>query len=110
MKIFLVTLIIIATHLAATLPARAQETASPASQPKVDSSKARRFITKGNPLTAQELENLNQRLSMDNKICNDAGGMSKDNEIIAVVAGVLLIGTLIYAMVVGAQDTSKFFN
>jgi hypothetical protein len=99
MKTLLITLVLIATHLAVTCPARAQEPAPV---------KAPQFISKGKPLSTDELTALNQRVSQQSKVSIDSGGSEKSDDAITVALVVIVAIAIIGAVAYGIEETWPF--
>jgi hypothetical protein len=108
MKPFLVTFVIILTHVFTTCPVRAQEIGATGSHP-LDRSNTPQFITKGKSLTATELATV-QQLSIDTKISRDGGGTSKETGVLVGILVVAAVGAFVYVLVLQAEDASKLTN
>jgi|GEM_PF-3306352 len=105
-------ILLVAAFVAATTPCRAESTVSlPVARP---AAVMPHFITRGTPLTAQEVAHLNQRVVVLGHISLDAGGDGDDDipKADAIFMGVViiaLIGGLIYIAVLESQQTAKLF-
>src|SRR5438552_7262811 len=103
MKLFAFTFVIITAHLLATLSARAGDAPLSASPRNIHPCKAPEFITKGKPLTIQELTDLKQHVTVNGNISQEAAGSRSAGEtaFIVVVAAAVAIGAC--ALVVADQ-------
>src|ERR1051326_2869723 len=104
MRIFATTLVLIATHLIVTWPARAQEVMMASPQAAVAAS-GPKFITRGKPLTQEEWAAMQQSLAAGNRISNDAGGRTDRDKLVLSVIGGVILGTaaVVAGVVIGAR-------
>jgi hypothetical protein len=105
-----VAILTVVAFLVATFPASAAE-AAPAP------AKAPLFITKGRPMTSQDITSLHQEMMLNGRISHDAGGSSDDDqdtitkadEVFVGVIVIAAIAGLVYLTVLEAENTSKLF-
>jgi hypothetical protein len=107
MKILAFTILLSGAFLTATWPVQAQEVTSTPS-PSKTCVKAPQFITRGNPLTGQEVAMLNQRSPSAYRISREAGGKADgDKTAVAVILGVIVGTAIVVIAVASAKDSVK---